>query len=68
MASPKQYKQIGEEIWKTRMEIIMHFRRYIRRWVEVYFFSFTGRGAIHDGIRCSGYTANTGLRVLWGGQ
>jgi len=31
MASAKQYKQIGEEIWKTRTEKIVRFRRHIRR-------------------------------------
>ena len=33
MASAKQYKQIGEEIWKTKTERIVRFRRYVRRYV-----------------------------------
>ena len=28
MASAKQYKQIGDEIWKTRTEKIVRFRRH----------------------------------------
>lgn len=52
MATAKQYKQIGEEIWKTRTEKIVGFRRHNRRRSQ------------HLGLRYSSLSQNAELFTM----